>query len=64
MSGRIWVIEQNEGTRAKPKWWPLGFEDTRADARRRAAADRKHSKHLNAGEQYRVVQYVRQGGAR
>ena len=35
MSGRIWVVEENMGTRTKPAWWATSFvRDTRELARK------------------------------
>jgi hypothetical protein len=59
MSGRIWVVEENMGSRAQPAWWATSFvRDTRALARRAQLTAK------SAGYVTRVVQYVRQGGAR
>ena len=59
MSGRIWVVEENMGTRTRPAWWATSFvRDTRELARKAQGAAKR------AGYVTRVVQYVRQGGAR
>ena len=62
MSGRIWVVEVNDGTRAEPKWMAAQSFNSRAKARLK-----KHVlswvKVCKFGK-VRVVQYVRQGGAR
>ncbi len=59
MSGRIWVVEENLGSRAQPSWWAMrDVRDTRALARKAQVAAKR------AGYVTRVVQYVRQGGAR
>ena len=57
MSGRIWVVEINEGTRTAPRWLPVEYRGTRVEVRQAQAWH---------GGKYpsRVVQYVRQGGAR
>ena len=57
MSGRIWVVEINVGTRAAPRWVSVEYRKTRAKVREAQAWH---------GGQYpsRVVQYERQGGAR
>ena len=59
MSGRIWVVEENLGSRAQPRWSAMPvFRNTRNLARQAQAS-------VNlAGYVTRVVQYVRQGGAR
>ena len=62
MSGRIWVVEVNEGTRAKPQWRAAQSYEVRANARLR-----KYALSWAKGGIFgkvRVVQYVRQGGAR
>ena len=57
MSGRIWVVEINAGTRTAPRWLPVEFQGTRLEVRQAQAwYGRKYPS--------RVVQYVRQGGAR
>ena len=59
MSGRIWVVEENIGSRAHPSWRAMRVvRDTRYRARQAQAAVKR------AGYVTRVVQYVRQGGAR
>lgn len=61
MSGRIWVVEVNEGTRAEPKWMAAQSFNARAKARLK-----KHVLSWAKGRKFgkvRVVQYVRQGGA-
>ena len=59
MSGRIWVVEENLGSRARPSWWAMPVvRDTRNLARQEQRAAKR------AGYVTRVVQYVRQGGAR
>ena len=57
MSGRIWAIEINSGTRTAPKWHVVAWRGTRAFAR---------DEQIKRGDaaRTRVVQYVRQGGAR
>jgi hypothetical protein len=57
MSGRIWVVEINDGTRTAPRWHVVAWRSTRAFAR---------SAQVSRGDaaRTRVVQYVRQGGAR
>lgn len=57
MSGRIWAIEINSGTRTAPKWHVVTWRGTRAFAR---------DERIKRGDaaRTRVVQYVRQGGAR
>ena len=57
MSGRIWVVEINAGTRTAPQWYVVTWRSTRAFAR---------SAQVSRGDaaRTRVVQYVRQGGAR
>ena len=59
MSGRIWVVEWNMGSRTSPNWRPtLAIRNTRALARQAQAVGKR------AGMTSRVVPYVRQGGAR
>ena len=59
VSGRIWVVEENLGSRAQPSWRAMRVvRDTRYFARQAQAAVKR------AGYVTRVVQYVRQGGAR
>ena len=63
MSGRIWVVEVNEGTRAEPQWRVAQSFDVRAKARRLRHV-LSWSKECRSFGKVRVVQYVRQGGAR
>lgn len=58
MSGRIWVVEWNMGKRMEIRWVPEAVSPTRAKARMAQAKIRED------GWRTRVVQYVRQGGAR
>ena len=59
VSGRIWVVEENLGSRAQPNWRAMRVvRDTRYFARQAQRAVKR------AGYVTRVVQYVRQGGAR
>jgi hypothetical protein len=57
MSGRLWVVEINAGTRTAPRWLRLAYRGTRVEARQ---AQAWHDSEYPS----RVVQYVRQGGAR
>ena len=56
MSGRIWVVEANVGSRKMPEWHVIAWRATRAVARKSSMRE--------ANMPTRVVQYVRQGGAR
>jgi hypothetical protein len=57
MSGRIWVVEVNDGTRTVPQWHVVAWRSTRSFARSAQVA-------RGDAARTRVVQYVRQGGAR
>ena len=57
MSGRIWVVEINAGTRIAPRWLRVAYRGTRVEA---LQAQAWHDSEYPS----RVVQYVRQGGAR
>ena len=59
MSGRLWVVEINAGTRTAPRWLPVAYRGTRVEARQT-----KTQAWHDATCPSRVVQYVRQGGAR
>ena len=56
MSGRIWVVET--WTKSSPVWVPMTYSTTRKEAREDAKEERQWV------TKTRVVQYVRQGGAR
>jgi hypothetical protein len=58
MSGRIWVVEGWDGA----KWNPLFSRSTRAYARK--SQPDAFQRNAKRGRNTRVVQYVRQGGAR
>jgi len=58
MSGRIWAVEQNKGTRIKADWHLVDY------CKRRSTARYLQSKLRGFYQMTRVVQYVRQGGAR
>jgi hypothetical protein len=60
MNGRIWVVEGWDGEREK--WNPLFSRSTRAYARK--AQTDAFQRNAKRGRNTRVVQYVRQGGAR
>ena len=58
MSGRIWVVEINTGTRIKADWHLVDYCMRRSNARYLQSNLREFY------QMTRVVQYVRQGGAR
>ena len=58
MSGRIWVVEYKEHSTQK-EWRVLVAPETNLARARRAQQSIRHDFPIN-----RVVQYVRQGGAR
>lgn len=59
MSGRIWVVEINTGTRIAPQWVRVAYRGTRVEARQTQTQEWHDATYPS-----RVVQYVRQGGAR
>lgn len=63
MSGRIWVVEWNIATRAMPDWRVVQSFRSRADARQQQRALAVFNGRRVFGKT-RLVQYVRQGGAR
>ena len=61
MSGRIWVVEMLKTCSLGDWWEPMACHMTRVEARNLQKHIRKI---LMIGKGTRVVQYVRQGGAR
>ena len=65
MSGRIWVVEENLGSRTNPSWYVMESWTTVPVARStRQLARKEQAKAKALGYASRVMQYVRQGGAR
>ena len=63
MSGRIWVVElQRKKSNAEKEWVPFTWESTRSEVR--STQNRVRNLAGFRGYRSRVVQYVRQGGAR
>jgi hypothetical protein len=62
MSGRIWVVEVNKHCSLGNWWEPVSYLFTRSHARRVRLAMGTMPGQTKA--KARVVQYVRQGGAR
>ena len=58
MSGRIWVVETR--TKSNPVWVHRNYSPTRKEARE----DAREARQWEWVTKTRVVQYVRQGGAR
>lgn len=61
MSGRIWVVELLKTCSLGDWWEPMAYEMTRAKAR---SMQKRMLNIMMTGKGTRVVQYVRQGGAR
>lgn len=62
MSGRIWVVELQRKNSLGNGWAPFTWEATRSEVR--STQNRVRNLAGFRGYRSRVVQYVRQGGAR